>query len=142
MAAALDGLEIIGLAGLDGSQSGASAGHVHDEGGQFGAGHVGNAFLHEADARGGGGGHDALAGSGAAIDHVDGCNLTFGLEHHHAGGFPGFLRGQGLQDLRLRRDRVAEISVATAADGGMGNGFIAFHQGDFFLCHDQASFLR
>ena len=36
--AALHGLEIVGLAWLDGSQAGTSAHDVHDEAGQFGTG--------------------------------------------------------------------------------------------------------
>ena len=51
VAAALGGLKIVGLRGLDGAETGTSAHHVDDEGGELGRGYVGYAFLFETDAR-------------------------------------------------------------------------------------------
>ena len=52
--AALDGLEIVRLAGQDGPEPGASALDVDDHAGQFAGGNVGQALLLEADAGAGG----------------------------------------------------------------------------------------
>ena len=51
VAAALRGLEIIGLRGLDGAETGAAAHHIYYKGGQLGCGDIAYAFLHQADAR-------------------------------------------------------------------------------------------
>ena len=136
VAAALDGLEIIRLAGLDGSESRAAAHAVEHNAREFGSGDVGHAFLHEGDTRAGRRRHDALAGACAAVDHVDGSQLALCLKHHHAGGLPGLLGGKGFEDFALRGDRVSEISVAAAADGSEGDGLVAFDKTYFFLCHD------
>ena len=47
VAAALGGLKIVGLRGLDVAETGTSAHHVDDEGGELGRGYVAYAFLFE-----------------------------------------------------------------------------------------------
>ena len=49
MAAAFHGLEIVGLAWLDGSQSGTAAHYIYNQTRQFGSCNVGDTFLLEAD---------------------------------------------------------------------------------------------
>ena len=127
MAAALYGLEVVGLAGLDGTEARAAARDVDYERRKLGSGHVGYTLLHKADAGAGRGGHDALARGSTAVDHVDGCHFALGLQHHHAGGLPGLLGSEGFEHLRLRSDGIAEIAVGAAAYGGMGDGFVALH---------------
>ena len=61
MASALDHGEVVALLGSDVAQAGTAAHHVDDDAGQFGARKIGDAFLHQAQARAGGGGHDAHA---------------------------------------------------------------------------------
>ncbi len=53
VAAALGGLEVVRLAGLDGAEAGAAAHHVHDDAGQLGAGYVADALLLQGDSGGG-----------------------------------------------------------------------------------------
>ena len=100
VAAALGGLEVVALAGLDGAEAGAAAHDVHDDAGQLGAGYVGDALLLQGDAGGGGAGEDALAGAGSAVDHVDGADLALGLQEA-AADFGHTLR-HVLRDLGLR----------------------------------------
>ena len=135
VSASLGGLEIVGLAGLDGAQTGSATHHVDDEAGQLGAGDVGDAFLLEADAGAGRGGHDHLSAAGSSIYHIDGRHFTFRLQDHHAGGFPRLLLGQRFQNFRLRGDRVAEVTVRANPDGGVGDGLVSLHKNDFF-CHN------
>ena len=80
VAAALHRLIVIALLRADVAQARAGAHDVDDDRRQLGAGQVGDAFLHQADARSGGGGHGQLAGAGRAVDHVDGAGLALRLE--------------------------------------------------------------
>ena len=121
------GLEIVGLAGLDGSQAGTSAHDVYDEAGQFGTGQIGDAFLFQADTGAGRRGHHHFSASGTAVHHIDCGHFAFGLQHHHAGGFPRLQLGQSFQYFRLGSNRVTEVSVGSAADSGVCDGFVTFH---------------
>ena len=72
VSAALHCLEVVSLAGLDGSESRTAAHYVHNHAGQLGAGDVAESLAHEADTGAGGGGHDLLSAAGTAVYHVDG----------------------------------------------------------------------
>lgn len=109
--------------------------------GRLGARQIAKPLGHQADAGARRGGHHPFAGRCAAVDHVDRRDLRFGLQHDHARGFPRFEFHQRLHHLRLGRDRVAEISVATVTDRRMGDHFVAFHQFYLFLCHSLLDFL-
>ena len=133
-------LEIVALRGLDGTQSGAATLHVYKHARQLGTSHVGNAFLHQGNTRRRRRGKHLLTCTGTAVDHVDGCHLALGLQHHHAGGLPRLQLGERLNHFTLRSDRIAEISVSTATNGCMGYRLIAFHQYNFFFCHLYSTF--
>ena len=133
VAAALGGLEVVGLRGLYGAQARAAAHHVHHEGGQLRCGKVAYAFLLEAHAGRRRRCHHGFAGGGAAVHHIDGRHFAFGLEHHHACGLPGLELGQSLEYFRLGGDGVAEVAVHAVADGCVGDGFVALHQSYFFF---------
>ena len=61
VASALHHGEVVALLGSDVAQARAAAHHVDDHAGQFRAGEVRDAFLHQAEAGSGGCGHDAHA---------------------------------------------------------------------------------
>ena len=130
VAAALGGLEVVALAGLDGAEAGAAAHDVHDDAGQLGGGYVADALLLEGHAGGGGAGEDARAGAGSAVDHVDGADLALGLQE--AAADLRHARGHVLGYLRLRGYRVAEEVAAAGADRGFSYGFAALHKSQ---CH-------
>ena len=71
VSAALDCLEIVSLAGLDGSESRTSAHHVHYYAGQLGTGDVAESLAHKADTGAGRRGHDLLSAAGTAVYHID-----------------------------------------------------------------------
>jgi hypothetical protein len=62
------------------SQTGAAAGDVDDHGREFTAGQVGDPFLHERDARTGGGSHSPGSSRRSPQKHVDGGHLTLRLD--------------------------------------------------------------
>ena len=111
MAAALDEGEIVALLRGDISKSRPAAHDVHNHAGKFRASQVRDAFLHQADPRAGGGGHDAKSRRGCAVDHIDGGNFAFRLEkraadlRHVLGGRFGDFTGWG--------NRVAVIRPAS-----------------------------
>ena len=105
---------------------------VDDDGRQFGAGDVGKAFLLQADARAGTGGHGPGAGSSRAVNHVDGRDFALGLDNRAADLDHPF--GHVMHDFSLRRDRIAEIMAAAGPDRRFGNGFIALHQNSVAHC--------
>ena len=133
VAAAARGLVVVALRGLNGAQSRATALHVHNHAWHFSACHITNAFLHQGNADARRRGHHALARSAAAIEHIDGGHFAFCLQHHHASGLPWFEFGKGFKHLALRGDGIAEVTVASAADGSVGNGLVALHQEHFAL---------
>ena len=85
VAAALGGLEIVGLGGLDGAETRTAAHDVDAQSGQLGACNIGKTLLHQGESRGGGGGHHSFSGSGTGIHHIDGGQLALGLQHNHSG---------------------------------------------------------
>ena len=126
VAAAPGGLIVVALGGLDGAQAGAAAHHVHDDSGKLCTAHVGDAFLLQGDSGGGGGGHNPHATAGSAVDHVDGGNL--GLSLNKAAAHLRQVQGEIFRNLVLRGDGIAEEVFAAGANGGLGNGFVAFPQ--------------
>jgi hypothetical protein len=84
--------------------------------------------------RAGSGSADSLAGHGTAINHVDGSDLTLGLQHNHTCSFPRHFFLEFLKHLTLRSDRVSEISVGAVADHRHGEGFVTLHQ-CYFIVH-------
>ena len=129
VAAAFDDLVVVALLGGDVAEAGTGAHDVGDDAGEFRAGQVAEAFLHQADAGTAGGGHAAHAGRGAAVQHIDGGDFAFGLDEDSAGARE--VEGGGLGDLAGRGDRVAVEGAASGQDGGLDDGFIAF--GELFL---------
>ena len=142
VASAHGGLQIVALAGLYGAQAWASALHVDDQGGYFAHGHVRHALLHQGHAGARRGCHDAFAAAAASVEHVDGGHFAFGLQHDHAGGLPRLQQAQRFEYLRLGCDGVAEESVAAAAYGGVGDGFVAFQQHIFVVFHGLSVLVR
>ena len=134
VAAALDALEVVALRGLDVAEAGAAAHDVQDHAGQLGAGAVADTFLLQGDAGAGGGGDGARAGTGSAINHVDGRDLALGLEE--AASDLGHTGGHVLRNLRLRSDGIAEEIASAGADGGLSNRFAALHK---LQCHNYCS---
>ena len=129
--AALGGLEVVGLRGLDTAETGAAALDVDHQRGEIGAGQVGQALALEGDSGGGGGGHDAGAGGGHAVDHVDGGNLGLSLEEHAAD--LGETLGHVGRDLGLGGDGVTEVVAAARDDGGLRDGLVTLHK--YLICH-------
>ncbi len=140
VATALAGLEIVALRGLDRTQTRAAALAVDHQARKLGTGQVAQPLGHERDAGARRRGHHPLTGRGTAVDHIDRRDLRFGLEHHHARAFPRLELHEGLHHLRLRSDRVAEITVATVANRRVGDHLVAFHQFYLFL-HSLFEFL-
>ena len=64
-------------------------------------------------------------GRAARDKNITGVAVT-DFNEDHARRFPRLQGGQRFQHLALRGDGVAEISVASAADGCMGYRFVAF----------------
>ena len=129
VAAAPGGLIIVALGGLNGAQPRAAAHHVDDDGRQLRAAHIGDALLLQGDSGRGGGGHDPSAAAGGAVDHVDGRHLGLGLQE--AAAHLRQVQRQILGNLVLRSDGIAEEVFTAGANGGLGNGLIAFPK--FFL---------
>ena len=73
--AAADELDV-GLLGSDVAKARASPHDVHEDSRHLGADHVGDALEHQAEARGAGEGHTALACSPGPVHHVDRRNLA------------------------------------------------------------------
>ena len=138
--AALAGLEIVALRRLDRAQSRAAALAVHDKARKLGPGQIAQPLGHQTDAGARRGGHHPFAGRSPAVNHVDRRNLRLGLQDHHAGRLPGLELHERLHHLRLGRDRVTEIPVATVADRRMGDHLVAFHQFYLLLCHSYSNF--
>ena len=135
MTAALDHLIVVGLFGSDVTETGTATHDVSDHAGQFRACDVGNTFLFEADPQTGGCSHAASAGSSGAVNHVDGCNLTFRLNEGSS------QRGEELCgrvcDFAGGCDGIAEICFTTGKERAVNDRFIALEQ-DFVrtFCHD------
>ena len=127
MSAAFDSLEIVGLRRLDGSKSGTATHYIDNQCRQLGGGDIGNAFLLEAHARRRRRCHHGFARGGTAVYHVYGRHFAFGLEHDHAGGFPGLELGKSLENFALGGDGITEVTVDAVADCGVGYGFVALH---------------
>ena len=136
VAAAAGGLVVVALGRLDGTEARTAALHVHDEAGDFGTGHIADTLLHQSDARRCRRGHHAFARTAAAVEHVDGGHFAFGLHDHHARGLPWLQLGERFEHLTLGSNRITEVAVAAAADGGACNGFVTFEKQDFvFFVH-------
>ena len=139
VAAAARGLEIVALTGLDSSQAGAATLHIDNDAGYLGAGHIGNALLHERYAGARRGGQHPLAGASAAIEHIDGGHLALSLQDHHARGLPGLEGREGLNDFGLWCDGIAEEAIGPTPYGSAGKGLVAFHK-HYVLFHDYTVF--
>ena len=136
VAAAAGGLIVVALRGLDGTETGAAANHVHDDAGQFCADDIADAFLLQGDSRTGGGGHDPRAGTGRAVDHIDRGDFALRLQETAALNLRQTL-GHIFRDLVLGGDGVTEEEAASGLDSGLGNGFVPLHE--HFLTHGFAS---
>ena len=79
VAAALGGLEIVALGGLDAAEPGARADDIYNNAGKLRARDITDSLLLQADARAGRGRHHAGAGARRAIDHIDGRHFTLCL---------------------------------------------------------------
>ena len=139
VSAALGGLEIVRLGGLDSAESRAAALHIDNQGRQISAGDVGDTLLLQGNSGAGGGSHYAFSCAGNAIHHVNGGNFTFCLQKHTA-DLRHTLGHVGSQ-LRLGGDGISKIMAATCLNGSLGNGFIALHQ-NFFSHKATLTFLR
>src|SRR5678815_3140525 len=64
------------------------------------------------------------AGSGAAVEHVDGGHFGFGLDEDSAGARE--VEGGGFGDFAGGRDGVAIEGPASGQNGGFDDGFVAF----------------
>ena len=127
IAAAHGSLAIVALTGLNGAQTGAAALYVDNQGRNLSRRHVADTFLHQGNTRTGGRSHDSLARTSAAIEHIDGGHFAFGLQHHHTARFPGLQFRQCFQHFRLWGNGITEVTVASAADGCVGNGLVSLH---------------
>ena len=119
-------LEVVGLRGLYAAQPRSAAHDVDDDARQLGAGDVGDALLLERDPRRRRRGHHPGPAAAGPIDHVDGRDLTLGLDEH-ATDF-GQLRRHVFRQLGLRGDRVAEERPAPGPDGCRPDDLVALHQ--------------
>ncbi len=123
---ALGGLEVVGLAGPDAAEPRAAAHDVDEHDRDLGGGHVAHRLGHEADPGRGRADEDAGPRRGRAEGHVDGPELRLGLDERPA--LLGHPAGHPFEELRLGRDRVAEVGVAAGADRGLGHRLVALHQ--------------
>ena len=131
VAAALDGLEIIRLGGLDPAQARAAALDIDDQRREVARRDIGQALALQRDAGAGAGGHGPLPSCRRAQDHIDRRQLALCLQEH-AADLRHTLCHIG-RDLCLRGDGIAEIMTAAGADGRFRNGFVALHQ--YFFRH-------
>ena len=126
VAAAFHHGEIVALFRPDVAEARSAAHYIDDHAGQFGAGEVGNAFLHEAEARPGGSTHDADPSRRCPIHHVDGGNFAFRLQER-----PADLRQiqrRSLDDFAGRCDRIPVVRPAPGKDCSLNHSDIAFTQ--------------
>ena len=126
VAAALGGLEIVALGGLDVAEAGTAAHDVQDHAGQLSAGDVGDALLLQGDAGAGRRGDNAHAGTGSAVHHVDGRHFALGLQE--AAADFGHTGGHVFGDLSLRGNGVAEEETCAGANGSLGDRFGPLHE--------------
>ncbi len=134
MASTFHDAEVVALLGRDVAQSRAAAHDVDDYARQLSAGHVRDAFLHQAESRPGRRAHHALARRRRSVNHVDRRHFAFSLQERSAD--LGDQQGSILGDLAGRRDG---ISVEGFASGQ----YRAFHDGDITfteLAHEQPRF--
>ena len=126
VAAALHHLVVVALLGGNVAQAGPAARNVGDDAGQFRAGHVADAFLHQADAGAARCRHGAHARRRCAVKHIDGRDFALRL-HVDAAGFRHELRRR-LGDLAGRRNGIAVECAASGQNGALDDGFVALHQ--------------
>ena len=126
VAAALGGLEIVTLGGLNAAEAGAAAHNVENYAGELCASAVGDTLLLEADAGAGGRSDDARAGGGCAVNHVYCRNFALGLEE--AASNLGHTGGHVLRDFSLRGDRIAEEETRAGTNGGFSDRFATLHK--------------
>ena len=131
--AALGGLEVIGLGGLNTAQARAATLDIDHKSRNIRACYVAQALCFQRDSGAGGRGHNTHTGSSCAVNHVNGCNFTFRLQEDTA-DFRHFLCHVG-GNFRLRGNGISEIVTATGANRRFGDGFIAFHK--YSLCHSK-----
>ena len=105
---------------------GPAAHDVGDHAGQLRAGHVADAFLHQADAGTARRRHGAHAGGGGAVQHVDGGHFALGLQKD-AAGLRHVERG-GFGNLAGRRDGIAVEGAAAGQNRALHDGFVALDQ--------------
>ncbi len=126
VAAALHHLVIIALLGGDVAQPRTAAGDIGDYAGQFRAGHIAHALLHQTDAGTARSRHGAHTRRRRAVKHVDGRDLALRL-HVYAAGFGHKLR-RSLGNLAGRRDGISVERPAASQDGAFHDGLVALHQ--------------
>jgi len=126
MTAAMHHLVVICLGGGNVAQARTAAHHIHQHNREFGAGDIGDAFEHQAEARAGGRAHHTGAGAGCAIDHVNGAQFAFGLDKSTAQF--GHAAREVFQQFGLGGDGVAKIGTQSGAHSSFSNGFVALHQ--------------
>src|SRR5512136_151645 len=127
MAAAAGGLEVVGLGGADAAQPRTAAAHVDDDRRKLVRSEVRDSLLLQADARAGGGSHGSDAGQAGSVNHVDGGEFAFGLDER-APFLPTQILRHVLGELILRGNGVAEVALATSADGGLADDGVASHK--------------
>ena len=123
MAAALDGLEIIRLGGLDPAQARAAALDIDDQRREVARRDIGQALTLQRDAGAGAGGHGPLPGRCRAQDHIDRRQLALCLQEH-AADLRHTLCHIG-RDLRLRGDGIARMAASAMASLPFINTFSA-----------------
>ena len=111
VAAALHHLVIVALLGCNVAQPRAAAGNVGDHAGQFRAGHVTDAFLHQADSRAAGRGHRPHASRRCTVEHVYSRYFAFGLQVDTA--CMRHIPGRSFRDLACRGDGVSIKGTAS-----------------------------
>lgn len=119
-------LEIVGLAGVDVTQSRPAAHHIHHHTGHFAGRNVAQPLLHQTDPRRRGGGEGALARAGRAVNHMNRADFALGLQKDPAQGRQAL--GEIFEQFGLGGDRVAEIGVGPGPHSRLGNGFVALPQ--------------
>ena len=130
--AAPGGLIVVALCGLDGTQAGAAAHHVHDNAGQLRAHNIADAFLLQGNSRRRGAGHAASASARRAINHIDGRDFALRLQEASALQL-GQALGHIFGNLVLGGNGVAEEKAASGLDGRLSDRLVHFHK--HFLTH-------
>ena len=125
-------LEVVGLAGLNTTKSGAASLNVDHQRGKICACEVRKSLTLERDSGAGGGGHHAVARRCNSVHHVDGGDFTLRLQE----GSPdlGHTLCHVRRDLGLGSNRISKVMTATCDNGSLSDCLVSFHQNLFRHC--------